>query len=626
MNLGAEEYTARHITVLSDLEAVRKRPGMYIGGTGIRGLHHLLWEVVDNSIDEALAGFCKNIKVILHRDGSATVEDDGRGIPTEKHASGKNALEIVLTKLHAGGKFDRKAYRVSGGLHGVGLSVVNALTEWLEVWVKRNGKIYHQQYRRGIPENDVEILDDSNETGTTIRFKPDDEIFEVTEFRHDIVSQRLKELAFLTKGIKIELLDERSGKRDVFYSEGGMAEYISIVNKNKNTLHDVIYFENLKNGIQVEVAIQFTDSDFENVLAFANNIHTIEGGTHISGFRSGLTRAINEYGRKYVKKFKSLTGQDIREGLTAIISVRLPEPQFEGQTKTKLTNSDVKTIVESTVYLEMLKWLEKHPNEANLIIDRCMLSLMARQAAKRARELIKRKNDISITLPGKLADCSSKDPDERELFIVEGESAGGSAKQARDRNFQAILPLRGKIINVEKSGLTKALKNEEIKAIASAIGAGIGKDFDITKSRYKRVIIMTDADVDGSHIRTLLLTFFFRHMKPLIENGYLYIAQPPLYRVKKRNKVFYAYSERELEDLLKRMGDAEVQRYKGLGEMNPEQLWETTMNPSTRILLQVTVEEALQAEELFSTLMGEDVEARRQFIIENSREVRNLDI
>ncbi len=620
------EYTAKHITVLSDLEAVRKRPGMYIGGTGIRGLHHLLWEVVDNSIDEALAGFCKNIKVILHKDGSATVEDDGRGIPTEKHASGKNALEIVLTKLHAGGKFDRKAYRVSGGLHGVGLSVVNALTEWLEVWVKRNGKVYHQRYERGVPQTDVEILDDSNETGTIIRFKPDDEIFEVTEFRYDIISQRLKELAFLTKGIRIELIDERSGKRDVFYSEGGMAEYISLVNKNKNTLHDVIYFENTKNGIQVEVAIQFTDSDFENVFAFANNIHTIEGGTHISGFRSGLTRAINEYGRKYVKKFKSLTGQDIREGLTAMISVRLPEPQFEGQTKTKLTNSDVKTVVESTVYLEMLKWLEKHPNEANLIIDKCMLSLMARQAARRARELVKRKNDISITLPGKLADCSSKNPEERELFIVEGESAGGSAKQARDRNFQAILPLRGKIINVEKSGLTKALKNEEIKAIASAIGAGIGKDFDITKSRYKRVIIMTDADVDGSHIRTLLLTFFYRHMKPLIENGYLYIAQPPLYRVKKKNKVFYAYSDRELEDLLERIGDAEVQRYKGLGEMNPEQLWETTMNPNTRIILQVTVEEALQAEELFSTLMGEDVEARRQFIIENSKEVRNLDI
>ncbi|MBO8182386.1 MAG: DNA topoisomerase (ATP-hydrolyzing) subunit B [Archaeoglobus sp.] len=619
-------YTAKHITVLSDLEAVRKRPGMYIGGTGIRGLHHLLWEVVDNSIDEALAGFCKNIKVILHKDGSATVEDDGRGIPTEEHASGKNALEIVLTKLHAGGKFDRKAYRVSGGLHGVGLSVVNALAEWLEVWVKRNGKVYHQRYQRGIPQKDVEMLDDSDETGTIIRFKPDDEIFEVTEFRYDIISQRLKELAFLTKGIRIELIDERSGKRDVFYSEGGMAEYIALVNKNKNPLHDVIYFENVKNGIQIEVAIQFTDSDFENVLAFANNIHTIEGGTHISGFRSGLTRAINEYGKKYVKKFKNLTGQDIREGLTAMISVRLPEPQFEGQTKTKLTNSDVKTVVESTVYLEMLKWLEKHPNEANLIIDKCMLSLMARQAAKRARELVKRKNDISITLPGKLADCSSKDPEERELFIVEGESAGGSAKQARDRNFQAILPLRGKIINVEKSGLAKALKNEEIKAIASAIGAGIGKDFDITKARYKRVIIMTDADVDGSHIRTLLLTFFYRHMRPLIENGYLYIAQPPLYRVKKGKKVFYAYSDRELEDLLNRMGGGEVQRYKGLGEMNPEQLWETTMDPRSRILLQVTVEEALQAEELFSTLMGEDVEARRQFIIENSREVKNLDI
>jgi DNA gyrase subunit B len=620
------EYSARHITVLSDLEAVRKRPGMYVGGTGIRGLHHLLWEVVDNSIDEALAGFCKNVRVILHEDGSATVEDDGRGIPTERHESGKNALEIVLTKLHAGGKFDRKAYKVSGGLHGVGLSVVNALAEWLEVWVKRNGKIWHQRYQRGSPKSEVEILDDSNETGTIIRFKPDDEIFEVTEFRYDIVSQRLRELAFLTKGIKIELIDERSGKRDVFYSEGGMAEYISIINKNKNTLHDVIHFESVKNGVQVEVAIQFTDSDFENVLAFANNIHTIEGGTHISGFRSGLTRAINEYGKKYVRKFRNLTGQDIREGLTAMISVRLPEPQFEGQTKTKLTNSDVKTVVESTVYLEMLKWLEKHPNEANIIIDRCMLSLMARQAAKRARELVKRKNDISITLPGKLADCSSKDAEERELFIVEGESAGGSAKQARDRNFQAILPLRGKIINVEKSGLAKALKNEEIRAIASAIGAGIGKDFDISKARYKRVIIMTDADVDGSHIRTLLLTFFYRHMRPLIENGYLYIAQPPLYRIKKGKKVFYAYSERELEDLLKRMDGGEVQRYKGLGEMNPEQLWETTMNPQNRILLQVTVEEALQAEELFSTLMGEDVEARRQFIIENSREVRNLDI
>jgi DNA gyrase subunit B len=623
---GMSEYSARHITVLSDLDAVRKRPGMYVGGTGIRGLHHLLWEVIDNSIDESLAGFCKNIRVILHEDGSATVEDDGRGIPTELHQSGKSALEIVLTKLHAGGKFDNKAYRVSGGLHGVGLSVVNALTEWLEVWVERNRKIHYQKYRKGVPQSDVEILGETDKTGTKIRFKPDDTIFEVTEFRYDIISQRLKELAFLTKGVRIELIDERSSKKDVFYSEKGISEYIKLVNKNKNTLHDVVYFENTRNGIQIEVAIQFTDSDVENVLAFANNIHTIEGGTHVSGFRAGLTRAINEYGKKNVKKFKNLTGQDIREGLTAIISVRLTEPQFEGQTKTKLTNSEVKTVVESNVYMEVLRWLEEHPNEANIIIDKCMLSLMARQAAKRARELVKRKNDISITLPGKLADCSSKNPEERELFIVEGESAGGSAKQARDRNFQAILPLRGKIINVEKAGISKALKNEEIKAIASAIGAGIGSDFDITKARYKRIIIMTDADVDGSHIRTLLLTFFFRHMKPLIENGYLYIAQPPLYRVKKKSKVFYAYSDRELEDLLNRIGDAEVQRYKGLGEMNPEQLWETTMNPQTRILLQVTVEEALQAEELFSTLMGEDVEARRQFIIENSDKVRNLDI
>jgi DNA gyrase subunit B len=620
------DYSAEHITVLSDLDAVRKRPGMYIGGTGIRGLHHLLWEIVDNSIDEALAGYCGRMKVTLHSDGSATVEDDGRGIPTEYHPSGKSALELVLTKLHAGGKFDNKAYKVAGGLHGVGLSVVNALSEFLEVWVKRNGKVHYQKYERGIPKTNLMVLSDSNETGTKIRFKPDEEIFEVTEFRYDIVSQRLKELAFLTKGIKIELFDERSGKKDVFQSNNGIVEYITLINRNKNPIHEVIYFENTRNGIQIEIAIQFTDSDIENVLAFANNIHTIEGGTHISGFRAGLTRAINEYGRKYVKKFKTLSGQDIREGLTAIISVRLTEPQFEGQTKTKLTNSDVRTVVESLVYSEMLRWLEEHPQSANNIIEKCLLTLSARQAAKRARELVKRKNDISITLPGKLADCSSRNPEERELFIVEGESAGGSAKQARDRNFQAILPIRGKILNVEKAGISKALKNEEIKAIASTIGAGIGSDFDITKARYKKVIIMTDADVDGSHIRTLLLTFFFRYMKPLIENGYLYIAQPPLYRIKKKNKVFYAYSDRELEDLLNRIGDAEVQRYKGLGEMNPEQLWETTMNPRSRILLQVTVEEALQAEELFSTLMGDDVEARRQFIIENSDKVRNLDI
>jgi len=620
------EYGANQIEVLDDLEAVRRRPGMYIGGVGIRGLHHLLWEIVDNSIDEALAGYCDRIVVTLHSDGSASVEDNGRGIPTEKHELGKSALEIVMTKLHAGGKFSRKAYRVAGGLHGVGLSVVNALSEWLEVWVKRNGKIYYQKYVRGVPVTELKVIGETNETGTKIRFKPDEEIFETTEFRYDIVAQRLKELAYLNKGVRIKLIDERIQKEEEFYSEEGIKGFIKVLNKNKPVIHDIVYITGEKNGVLVEIAIQFTDTEIENVLTFANNIHTVEGGTHAVGFRAGLTRAINEYGRKYVKKFKPFSGSDIREGLTAIVSVKVPEPQFEGQTKTKLTNSEVKTIVESIVYSEMLRWLEEHPNEANKIIEKCMLSMKAREAAKRARELVRKKGEISITLPGKLADCSSRNPEERELFIVEGESAGGSAKQARDRRFQAILPIRGKIINVEKAGLARVLKNEEIKAIASAIGAGIGKDFDITKARYRRIIIMTDADVDGAHIRTLLLTFFYRYMRPLIEHGYLYIAQPPLYKVKKGKKTYYVYSDRELEDLLKRIGDAEVQRFKGLGEMNPEQLWETTMNPKNRILIQVTLEDAKQAEQLFSILMGEDVEARKQFIIEHSKEVKNLDV
>jgi len=620
------EYGADQIEVLGDLEAVRRRPGMYIGGVGIRGLHHLLWEIVDNSIDEALAGYCDRIVVTLHADGSASVEDNGRGIPTEMHELGKPALEIVMTKLHAGGKFSRKAYRVAGGLHGVGLSVVNALSEWLEVWVKRNGKIYYQKYVKGVPVAELKVIGETTETGTKIRFKPDEEIFETTEFRYDIVAQRLKELAYLNKGIKIKLIDERIQKEEEFYSEEGIKGFIEALNKNKPVIHDIIYFTGEKNGVMVEVAIQFTDTEIENVLTFANNIHTIEGGTHAAGFRAGLTRAINEYGKKYVKKFKPFSGADIREGLTAVVSVKVPEPQFEGQTKTKLTNSEVKTIVESIVYSEMLRWLEEHPNEANKIIEKCMLAMKAREAARRARELVRKKGEISITLPGKLADCSSKNPEERELFIVEGESAGGSAKQARDRRFQAILPIRGKIINVEKAGFVKALKNEEIKAIVSAIGAGIGKDFDISKVRYKRIIIMTDADVDGAHIRTLLLTFFYRYMKPLIEQGYLYIAQPPLYKVKKGKKTYYVYSDRELEDLLKRIGDAEVQRFKGLGEMNPEQLWETTMDPKSRILVKVTLEDALQAEQLFSILMGEDVEARKQFIIEHSKEVKNLDV
>lgn len=620
------EYGADQIEVLGDLEAVRRRPGMYIGGVGIRGLHHLLWEIVDNSIDEALAGHCDRIVVTLHADGSASVEDNGRGIPTEIHELGKPALEIVMTKLHAGGKFSRKAYRVSGGLHGVGLSVVNALSEWLEVWVKRNGKIYYQKYMKGVPVAELKVIGETSETGTKIRFKPDEEIFETTEFRYDIVAQRLKELAYLNKGIRIKLIDERTQKEEEFYSEEGIKGFIEVLNKNKPVIHDIIYFTGEKNGVMVEVAIQFTDTEIENVLTFANNIHTIEGGTHAAGFRAGLTRAINEFGRKNVKKFKPFSGADIREGLTAVVSVKVPEPQFEGQTKTKLTNSEVKTIVESIVYSEMLRWLEEHPNEANRIIEKCMLAMKAREAARRARELVRKKGEISITLPGKLADCSSKNPEERELFIVEGESAGGSAKQARDRRFQAILPIRGKIINVEKAGFVKALKNEEIKAIVSAIGAGIGKDFDISKVRYKRIIIMTDADVDGAHIRTLLLTFFYRYMKPLIEQGYLYIAQPPLYKVKKGKKTYYVYSDRELEDLLKRIGDAEVQRFKGLGEMNPEQLWETTMDPNSRILVKVTLEDALQAEQLFSILMGEDVEARKQFIIEHSKEVKNLDV
>ncbi|NOY11964.1 MAG: DNA topoisomerase (ATP-hydrolyzing) subunit B [Archaeoglobi archaeon] len=619
------EYSAEHIEVLSDLEAVRKRPGMYIGGIGIRGLHHLLWEVVDNAIDEALAGYCDRIKVVLHEDGSASVEDNGRGIPTERHRLGKSALEIVMTKLHAGGKFSKKAYKVSGGLHGVGISVVNALSEWLEVYVKRNGKVYYQRYERGKPVTELKVVGETNETGTLVRFKPDEEIFETTEFRYDIVAHRLKELAFLTKGVRIELIDERKNKREVFYSENGILDYIKLLNKGKTKLHEPIYIHEKVNDVEIEIALQFTDTDHEVVLGYANNIHNDEGGTHVVGFRAGLTRAINEYGRKHIKKYTPITGLDVREGLTAIISVKVPEPQFEGQTKTKLSNSEVKTAVESVVYRRVLEWMEENPDSASKIIEKCQTTRRAREAAKRARELVKKKSEVA-TLPGKLADCSSRNPAERELFIVEGESAGGSAKQARDRRFQAILPIRGKIINVEKAGLMKVLKNEEVKAIISAIGAGMGKDFDINRIRYGKVIIMTDADVDGAHIRTLLLTFFYRYMKPLIEYGHLYIAQPPLYRVKKGKKTYYVYSDSELEDLLKRIGDAEVQRYKGLGEMNPEQLWETTMNPQNRILIKVTIEDASMAEELITILMGEDVEDRRKFIIEHSKEVRNLDV
>lgn len=614
------EYSAENIEVLDDLEAVRKRPSMYIGGIGVKGLHHLLWEVLDNSVDEALGEYCDEIVVRLYEDGSASVEDNGRGIPVETHMLGKSALEIVMTKLHAGGKFGHKSYRIAGGLHGVGVSVVNALSEWLDVWVSRDGNIFNQRYERGLPVTDLNIEGETGETGTKIRFKPDDTIFESTRFDYDITSQRLRELSFLNKGIKFNLVDERENKETEYFTDEGIKEYVSVVNKNREVLHDIVHVTTEKNGAIVEVAIQFTDTEFENVFAFANNIRTVEGGAHVAGFKAGLTRAINEFGKKNTKKFTPLGGMDVREGLTAVISVKVPDPQFEGQTKTKLTNTEVKTIVESVIYSEMLQWFLKNPHDTNKIIDKCMLSKRAREAAKRARELVRKKGEISVTLPGKLADCSSKKPEEREIFIVEGESAGGSAKQARNREFQAILPIKGKIINVEKAGIGRALKNEEIKAIVSAIGAGIGSDFDSQHIRYRRIIIMTDADVDGAHIKTLLLTFFYRQMKPLIEQGHLYIAQAPLYRAKKDKKTHYIYSDKELEDFKQKGGKADIQRFKGLGEMNPDQLWETTMDPNRRIMAQVNIDDALEAERLFTILMGEDVESRRQFIFDHSQE------
>ena len=620
------DYTAKDITVLDDLEAVRKRPGMYIGSVGSKGLHHLLWEVVDNSVDEALAGYCNKIIVTLHSDGSASVEDNGRGIPVDMHELGRPALEIVMTKLHAGGKFGNKVYKVAGGLHGVGVSVVNALSEWLEVWVKRDGKIHYQRYERGVPKTDVIVVGETNETGTKIRFKPDPEIFEELNFDYNTVSRRLKEIAYLNAGLRVILRDERIGvEREYMFTEG-IVGLLKSLNKGKKVLHEPIYIQGSKNGIFVEIAFQFTDSEIESVHAFANNIKNTDGGTHVIGFKAGLTRAVNEYGKRNFKKFEILSGAEIREGLTAVISVKVPNPQFEGQTKSKLTNSEVKTVVESVVYSGVLKWFEENSKESEALINRFILIKRAKEAAKRAKELVKKREEVSITLPGKLSDCSSRKVEERELFIVEGESAGGSAKQARDRRFQAILPIRGKIINVEKAGMVKILKNEEIKAIITAIGAGIDENFELSKARYSKIIIMTDADVDGSHIRTLLLAFFYRHMRPLIEAGRLFIAQPPLYGVKKGGKIYYAYSDAELRKLLEKLGEAEVQRYKGLGEMNPEQLWETTMNPEKRILIQVKIEDAKKADELFRILMGEDVESRKNFILTHAKEVRSLDV
>ena len=632
------EYTAQGIQVLKGLEAVRKRPAMYIGGTGVSGLHHLVYEVVDNSIDEALAGYCDHIQVALRENGSVTVVDNGRGIPVDLHAEQKRpALEVVMTMLHAGGKFDKKSYKVSGGLHGVGVSVVNALSEWLQVEVRRDGFMWRQEYHRGIPSGDVQKVGESEGTGTTVTFMADREIFETVDFSFDTLSQRLRELAFLNTGVTIDIEDQRGkGRQHTFRYDGGIREFVKHLNQGKVPLHpDPIYVQAEREGVQVEIAMQYNDSYVENIFAFANNINTTEGGTHLIGFKAALTRVINTYAQKN-GLFKSdkmqITGDDVREGLAAVISVKLAEPQFEGQTKTKLGNSEVKGLVESILAQGLGDFLEENPPVARRVIDKTLAAARSREAARKARELTRRKSALdSTSLPGKLADCQSRDPGECELFLVEGDSAGGSAKMGRDRVFQAILPLKGKILNVEKARLDKMLSNEEIRNIITALGTGIGLDeFEPGKLRYHKIVILSDADVDGAHIRTLILTFFFRHMKELIERGHLYIAQPPLYSLKKGAAVRYAYSDEERNKALEDFGQSGrgvyVQRYKGLGEMNPEQLWETTMNPTNRTMRRVTLEDAVEAETIFTILMGEEVEPRRRFIEENAHEVENLDV
>ena len=631
-----QEYGASQIQVLEGLEAVRKRPGMYIGSTGPRGLHHLVYEIVDNSIDEALQGYCDRIYVSLNEDGSVTVKDDGRGIPVETHPkTGKSTLETVLTVLHAGGKFGGGGYKVSGGLHGVGISVVNALSKWLVADVYRNGKIYRQTYEKGIKTSPLEVVGESHHTGTIINFMPDETIFDEIEFKYETLEHRLRELSFLNKGVKIVFEDKREGseRKKEFHYEGGLVEFVKYLNKTKTPIHDDIVHIDKKIGDSiVEIAMQYTDGYTENIYSFANNIDTHEGGTHLAGFKSALTKTVNEYAKrnKLIKENEgNLTGEDIREGLTAVISVKLPEPQFEGQTKTKLGNTYMRGNVDSVTVEELGAFLEENPTTARTIVDKGLRAQRAREAAKRARELTRRKSVLeSTSLPGKLADCSEKDPSKSEIFLVEGDSAGGSAKQGRDRHTQAILPLRGKILNVEKSRLDRILSSDEIKNMITAFGCGIGNDFDLEKARYHKIVIMTDADVDGAHIRTLLLTFFFRYMRPLIENGYVYAAQPPLYKVKKQKKEYYVYSDKELEVLLEDIGrtGVELQRYKGLGEMNAEQLWDTTMNPETRTLLQVTIEDAVMADQVFSMLMGDKVGPRKEFIEENATYVTNLDI
>ena len=661
------EYTAEDITVLKGLEAVRMRPAMYIGDVSARGLHHLVYEVVDNSIDEALAGYCKNIDVKINKDGSVTVIDDGRGIPTDIHAQEKrSALEVVMTMLHAGGKFDKNTYKVSGGLHGVGVSVVNALSEWLEVEVRRDGKLFYQKYKKGDPVDAVKVIGkaEKGKTGTKTTFMPDGTIFKNRTFKFETIAERLRELAFLNSDVSLEITDLRSKQEQTerFHFEGGIVEFVQYIDATRpSVMKKPVYAKGEgkdENGriVEVEVSLQYNEQYSENVFSYVNNINTHEGGTHLVGFRTALTRTLNNYGYKnnLVKEDKiTLTGDDFREGLTAVVSVKVPEPQFEGQTKTKLGNSEVKSIVESVVGQELANWLDQNPGDAKRIIEKSLRAAEAREAARKARDLTRRKNALDGGgLPGKLADCSINDPEHCELYLVEGDSAGGSAKQGRDRRFQAILPLKGKILNVEKARLHKILENEEIRNIFTAIGAGVGDDFDPAKIRYSKIILMCDADVDGSHIRTLLLTLFFRYMKQLIDLGHVYIAQPPLYKIKKGKQEFYAYDEDERDEILKRLKSEKadkkkeeeeetievveegavakngsvISRFKGLGEMNPEQLWSTTMNPETRTILQVSIENAADADRTFSILMGDEVEPRREFIEKNAKYVRNLDV
>ena len=627
--MSVDKYESEDITVLEGLQAVRKRPSMYIGSTGPRGLHHLVYEVVDNSIDEAMAGYADQITVVIHNDGSVTVTDNGRGIPVAKHPQyDESALTIVLTKLHAGGKFEKSTYKVSGGLHGVGVSVVNALSEKLVARVKRNGQVYLQEFMRGQPIKDVRIVGTSDGTGTEITFIPDSEVFDTTDFQYDILQGRLRELAFLNAGVTISLKDERSEKSSVYQYDGGIKSFVEYINKTKEPLHEPILIRGERENVIVELAMQYTNGFQENVFSFVNNINTHEGGTHLTGLKSALTRTINSYAHRNNLSEVTLSSDDIREGLTAVLSLKVPEPQFEGQTKTKLGNSEVKGVVERIVSDQLLSYLEQHPREARNFIEKAINAAKAREAARKARDLVRRKNALEgSTLPGKLADCQERDPTKSELFLVEGDSAGGSAKTGRKREFQAILPLRGKILNVEKARLGKIIRNQEITNIITALGTGVGEDFNINKLRYHKIILMMDADVDGAHITTLMLTLFFRYMRPLIEAGHIYIAQPPLYQVRKGSSKNYVHSDEEKEKLVQKLGTGvTVQRYKGLGEMNPEQLWETTMDPATRMLKQVTIEDAVAADLMFSTLMGDAVEPRREFIEQHALAVGDLDI